>query len=259
MPSAEPLIDPVPADSGPHNPGAPGPALVCRDVGKRHGHIWVLSGVSFALAPGEVVGLAGLNGAGKSTLLRSILNLSRLDRGDIRLFGREHTAPHARAGLAYLPERFSPPYYLTGGDFIRSLLRLQKTPWDPDAARAALTAMDLDAGVWHKPVKSLSKGMTQKLGLAACFLAAKPLTILDEPASGLDPRARAALKAQLIRARAEGRGVLLSSHALNDVAGLCDRMLILHQGRLRFAGTPTALLARTGADDLEGAFLAAIG
>jgi ABC-2 type transport system ATP-binding protein len=100
--------------------------------------------------------------------------------------------------------------------------------------------------------------MTQKLGLAACLLSGKDLYVLDEPAGGLDPKARALLKSQLKALHGAGRTVFLTSHALGDVAELCDRMAVLHAGRLRFAGSPAELMSRYRSPDLERAFLACI-
>lgn len=100
--------------------------------------------------------------------------------------------------------------------------------------------------------------MTQKLGLAACLLSNKELLVLDEPMSGLDPKARALFKQELRGLRAAGRTVLLTSHALADIEELCDRMAILHLGQLKFAGTPDELRGMFGASGLEEAFLACI-
>jgi ABC-2 type transport system ATP-binding protein len=100
--------------------------------------------------------------------------------------------------------------------------------------------------------------MTQKLGLAACFLSHKDLYILDEPTSGLDPKARALLKVQLRRLRDQGRTVFLTSHSLADVEEICGEMAVVHRGRLRFAGTPAHLRATYRAATLEEAFLACI-
>ena len=109
------------------------------------------------------------------------------------------------------------------------------------------------------PVRAYSKGMTQKLGLAACFLSRKDLYILDEPTSGLDPRARALLKSQLRELKRQGRSVFFTSHALADVAEICDRMAVLHSGSVCFAGTPRALCEEYAGADLEQAFLRCIG
>ena len=121
-----------------------------------------------------------------------------------------------------------------------------------------LAALDLDLSALAKPVRAFSKGMTQKLGLAACLLSSKALYVLDEPTSGLDPKARALLKRQLRAVRDDGRTIFLTSHALADVDELCDRMAVIHRGALRFSGTPAELRARHSADNLEQAFLACI-
>jgi ABC-2 type transport system ATP-binding protein len=106
--------------------------------------------------------------------------------------------------------------------------------------------------------RSYSKGMLQKLALAACLLSGRVLYVLDEPASGLDPKARALLKRQLQALRRDGRTVFFASHTLPDVYELCDRMAVLHQGQVRYAGTPQGLTAHYHASSFEQAFLACI-
>ncbi|MDH5343739.1 MAG: AAA family ATPase, partial [Betaproteobacteria bacterium] len=117
----------------------------------------------------------------------------------------------------------------------------------------------LDTESLTRSARTFSKGMTQKLGLAACLLSAKDLYILDEPTSGLDPKARALFKRELKAQQAAGRTVLMTTHALHDVAEMCDRMAVVHRGRLRFAGTPAGFVAHYGASGLEQAYLACIG
>jgi len=117
-----------------------------------------------------------------------------------------------------------------------------------------------DDGTWFvaelaRPVRELSKGMTQKLGLAAGFLLARELTVLDEPMSGLDPASRAAVKGVLARLRREGRTLLFTSHVLADVEELCTAIAVLERGRLRFRGAPAELCARYAEPSLERAFL----
>ncbi|NVM78532.1 ABC-2 type transport system ATP-binding protein [Duganella sp. SG902] len=234
------------------------PALRFRQVSKRYGAASVLRGVDLELRAGECFGLVGVNGAGKTSLIKCLLDFCALDGGDIEIFGQPHHLPAARQPLGFLPERFTPPYYLTGADFIRYLLSLQGLAYDPSAVHAMLAALDLDQDALKRTVRSYSKGMTQKLGLAACLLARKPLYVLDEPMSGLDPKARALLKDQLRALRQNGSTVFLTSHALADVDELCDRMAILHDGGIRFSGTPAECRARFGAQTLEQAFLTCI-
>lgn len=234
------------------------PALRFQQVVKRYGAASVLRGVDLELRAGESFGLVGVNGAGKTSLIRCLLDFCALDGGSIEIFGQPHQRPAARAPLGFLPERFTPPYYLTGADFIRYLLTLQGLRYDPPAVTAMLAALDLAPDALQRTVRSYSKGMTQKLGLAASLLARKPLYVLDEPMSGLDPKARALLKEQLRALHRGGSTLFLTSHALADVDELCERMAILHDGQIRFAGTPAACRAQYRADTLEQAFLACI-
>ncbi|SDG54801.1 MULTISPECIES: ABC transporter ATP-binding protein [unclassified Duganella] len=234
------------------------PALRFQQVVKRYGAATVLRGVDLELRVGESFGLVGVNGAGKTSLIKCLLDFCALDGGSIDIFGQPHHRPSARATLGFLPERFTPPYYLTGADFIRYLLSLQGMRYDPQAVSATLAALDLDAHALKQKVRNYSKGMTQKLGLAASLLAQKPLYVLDEPMSGLDPKARACLKEQLRARHRAGSTLFLTSHALADVDELCDRMAILHDGHIRFAGTPAECRAQYGVATLEQAFLACI-
>jgi ABC-2 type transport system ATP-binding protein len=234
------------------------PALRIQQVTKRYGVASVLRGVDLELRAGECFGLVGVNGAGKTSLIKCLLDFCALDGGSIEIFGQPHHRPAARQPLGFLPERFTPPYYLTGADFIRYLLTLQGLTYQPQAVAAMLAALDLDPAALKREVRSYSKGMTQKLGLAACLLAPKPLYILDEPMTGLDPKARALLKDQLRRLHRAGSTVFLTSHALADVDELCDRMAILHDGAIRFSGSPAECRAQYGATTLEQAFLTCI-
>ena len=219
----------------------------------------VLRAVDLEIAPGEFFGLAGVNGAGKTTLVKCMLDFCAVDAGSIELFGIPHTAPRSRARLAFLPERFVPPYYLTGRDFLSFMLRLQERLYEEEEVRSMLASLDLDASALARPVRSYSKGMTQKLGLAACFLSRRDLYVLDEPMTGLDPKARACVKALLARLRGEGRTLFFTSHALADMEEICDRMVVLHQGVPYFSGAPRALCEHYGESSMETAFLRCIG
>jgi ABC-2 type transport system ATP-binding protein len=234
------------------------PALEFERVGKSYGAVAALREVGFAVEPGVCFGLAGVNGAGKTTLIKCLLDFCAADSGQIRICGRPATAPGARAPLAFLPERFSPPYFLRGEEFLRYILELHGARYDAARARAALAGLDLDVSALAKPVRSYSKGMTQKLGLAGCLLAERDVYVLDEPMSGLDPKARALAKAQFRALRAAGRTLFFTSHVLADIEELCDRMAILHDGVLRFSGTPAELVAAYPGNGLEHSFLQVI-
>ncbi|HSG75780.1 MAG TPA: ATP-binding cassette domain-containing protein [Burkholderiales bacterium] len=222
---------------------------------KRFGKREALAGVDLEVAPGEAFGLVGANGAGKTTLLKCLLDLCAFDAGRIEIFGAPSNEARARARLAYVPERFLPPHYLRGREFLELTVRLGGVAYEEAAARALLAELALDAEVLERPVRELSKGMTQKLGLAGGFLLARELTVLDEPMSGLDPASRLAVKSVLARLHAEGRTLLFTSHVLADVEELCTTIAVLDRGRLCFRGAPAALTARYGESSLERAFL----
>ena len=234
------------------------PALRFQHIVKRYADHGVLDGVDLEVMPGEFFGLVGVNGAGKTSLLKCLLDFCPLDGGDIAIFGQPHRLAAARAPLSFLPERFTPPYYLSGADFLRYVLTLQQIAYDAEAVARVLRALDLAPAALARTVRGYSKGMTQKLGLAACLLARKPMLVLDEPMSGLDPKARALLKEELARWRAAGHGLFFTSHALADVDEICDRMAILHDGRVAFAGTPAQCREQYGAASLEQAFMRCI-
>ncbi len=230
-------------------------AVRFQQVVKNYASGAVLRGVDLEIRAGECFGLVGVNGAGKTSLLKCLFDFCALDAGAIAIFGQPHRAAAARAPLAYLPERFLPPYYLSGGAFLRYMLTLHGAAYDARAVAAMLAALDLDPAALARPAREYSNGMTQKLGLAACFLAEKAMYVFDEPMSGLDPKARALLKRQVLRLRAAGATIFFTSHALADVGELCDRLAILHEGRIRFVGTTAQCCAAYGAETLEQAFM----
>lgn len=233
-------------------------ALRFQQLVKRYAGTPVLDGVTLEIAPGECVGLAGVNGAGKTSLIKCLLDFVALDGGRIDIHGLPHRQPAARAPLVFLPERFQPPWYQTGARFLNTMQALHGRTPDPARVARECAALGLAPEALAKPVRQHSKGTIQKLGLAACFLSGKSTLVLDEPMSGLDPEARALFKARLRQARADGATVFFSSHLLADVEELCDRMAILHGGRVRFDGSPAACRALHGGASLEQAFIRVI-
>jgi len=227
-------------------------------VSKRFGHAEVLRRIDLDLPVASCVGLAGVNGAGKTTLIKCLLDFCAIDSGAIEIQGVEHRRPQARRRLAFLPERFTAPYFLTGREFIAMMLELFGRPYEEERVRAMFAALELDDSALGKPVRDLSKGMTQKLGLAACFLSQRDLYVLDEPMTGLDPLARARAKDLLLRMKSEGRTLFFTSHSLADIEEVCDQISVLHKGTLAYVGTPHGLQDRYGDSSLERAFLKCI-
>ena len=206
--------------------------LEYRAVTKRFGRHTALEGVSLEVQSGEVFGLLGPNGAGKTTLIRIGLDILRADEGEVSLFG----APPSHASLdrtAYLPEERGVYRRAKVRELLAYLGKL-KGLGRSEASRAAdhwLERVGLSR-VADQRVESLSKGMTQKVQIAACLMSDPELCVLDEPFSGLDP-VNVALVTELIEERRRhGRTTVLSTHMMHQVEALCDRVALVHQGHL---------------------------
>ena len=229
-------------------------AIECSNLRKEYAGQTVLRGINLRIPAGGFFALAGVNGAGKTTLIKCLLDFCELDSGSISLFGVDHRQPAARSRLAYLPERFTPPHYLRGGDFLHYMAELYNTNFPKQAVAEMFKTLDLSPTTLKKPVAHLSKGTTQKLGLSACLLSRRPLIILDEPMSGLDPIARAGLKKYLAAAKRE-QAFLFCTHLLHEVENISDNIGILHQARLRYHGSPKKCREKYAAESLEQAYL----
>ena len=219
----------------------------------------VLKKASLMVNAGESIGLVGVNGAGKTTLIKCLLDFCEVDAGNIRIFDISHTNVSARQRLVFLPEKFIPPHYLTGKDFLIYMSKLHDMEFDYNRVKSLLKITDLDASALDKPVRQYSKGMGQKLGIISCLLSDRELIIFDEPMSGLDPKARAYLKKYLIELKQDGKTLFFSTHLLNDVESICDGLAILHYGTIQFAGTIPACCEHYETGDLEQAYLKCVG
>ncbi|MGH8119102.1 MAG: ABC transporter ATP-binding protein [Gammaproteobacteria bacterium] len=219
----------------------------------------VLREINLTIDEGECTGLIGVNGAGKTTLMKCMLDFCAVDAGSIRIFGTDHRRAEARGRIAFLSERFSPPYYLTGRDFLKFTAALNHFEYDEERAVRMLATLDLELAALKNPVRQYSRGMGQKLGLASCFLNHRDLMLLDEPMSGLDPLGRSALKKYLATLKQQGRTLFYSTHLLEDVQALCDRVIILHGGTIRYSGAVNGCCSAFQTDSLEDAYLACIG
>lgn len=233
--------------------------LQIESIKKSYGKQLVLDDVSFELQPGEIFGLVGLNGVGKTTLIKILLDLASADAGSAKIFGEPSTTVKARELLSYLPEKFAPSRYLKGSEYLALALSYYGKKLDMEKAMALAADLDLNPQVLSRKVGGYSKGMGQKLGLMGAFMVDQPFMILDEPMSGLDPRARIKLKQVMLQAKSEGKTLFFSSHILSDIEEICDRIGIIHNSKLVYLGTAEAFKPTFKEDTLERAFLRAIG
>jgi ABC-2 type transport system ATP-binding protein len=227
----------------------------CQQVVKRYASKVVLDKVDLEIKQGEFFGLVGMNGCGKSTLIKAILDLIGIDAGKIYIHDQPHRNVCSRENVAYLPDRFSPPVHLRGQDFIQYMLQLHGSASDQQQIDKVLDSLELDKTIMQESVNKLSKGMTQKLGLASCLLSGKSLLILDEPMSGLDPRARVLFKKQLAQLKQQGVTVFFSSHVLADVEEMADTMAVLHNSKMYYSGTPENFKQKYKGENVEQAYM----
>ena len=210
---------------------ADAPSIALDGVTKRYGAVEAVRGVSFALPQGVMAALVGHNGAGKTTLMKMMLGLARPSAGRLEVLGHDPAAgaAEARRQIGWLPETVSFNGALTGREIIRFLAGLKGEA--PRAADRLLDRVGLAAAA-TRPIGTYSKGMRQRLGLAQALLGEPRLLLLDEPTTGLDPEVRQGFWTILAEATARGTSVLLSSHALEELAGKVSRVIILDHGRV---------------------------
>ena len=235
-------------------------AIDCRHLVHRYGQFTAVDDFSLQVRTGETVGLLGPNGAGKTTVVRVLTTLTPVQRGEVEILGldsRRHTMD-IRHNIGYVPQQLSIESALTGKQNVELFARLYDVPRSERRRRVgdALDAMHL-ADVADEPAGTYSGGMVRRLELAQALVNRPSLLILDEPTVGLDPVLRDELWRTFHRLAADGVTVLVSSHVM-DEAERCTRLLLMRDGRLLTTGTPAELLARTGAADIEHAFIALV-
>ncbi|MEO7745617.1 MAG: ABC transporter ATP-binding protein [Actinomycetota bacterium] len=214
----------------------------------------VLPGLTLTVPTGQVVGLLGPSGCGKSTLLRSVVGVQRIASGRVSVLGVPAGSPGLRRRVGYVTQAPSVYTDLTVAENLRYLARVLSAP-SGDVERV-LDLVDLTDRA-HALTARLSGGQLSRVSLAAALLGRPELLVLDEPTVGLDPVLRAELWGLFARLSADGVTLLVSSHVM-DEAGRCDRLLLMREGGLLADDTVPALLARTGARDVDGAFLALV-
>jgi Cu-processing system ATP-binding protein len=218
-------------------------------LAKRFGRLELLQGIDLTVGAGRVTAIIGPNGAGKTTLIKIILGLARPDAGVVRLNGQNmDDDPALRARIGYMPQIARFPRNLTARELIAMLrdLRDPSECSDDELVRRFGLERELD-----KPLHTLSGGNRQKINAVCAFLFDPDLVVLDEPTAGLDPVASGILKEKVRSGRDQGRSFILTTHIMSEVDELADDIVLLLDGRVRFAGAVHELKIRTRQLNIE--------
>jgi ABC-2 type transport system ATP-binding protein len=206
--------------------------------------------------PGEVFGFLGPNGAGKTTTMNVLLGFIKPTAGNAYIFGVNVREPIARQHIGYLPELTYYYKFLTGEELLRfyaRIFRIPKAQLD-ERINSVLKLVELEHAR-KRPIKTYSKGMQQRVGLAQALINDPDLLVLDEPTSGLDPVGRMKVRQIILRLKNEGKTVFFSSHELGEVETVCDRVAILCEGELKAQGRVVDLVGQYQCSNLEQVFL----
>jgi ABC-2 type transport system ATP-binding protein len=211
--------------------------------GKKMQKVIALQDLNLEVPPGQVFGFLGPNGAGKSTTIKLLTNQIRATAGSAQIFGASVEQTESRHRIGYLPENPSFYDFLSAREYLNFVGRVFSTPTGPlrDGIERVLAVMDLSEAA-DRPMRTYSKGMVQRLGLAQALIHDPDLYILDEPMSGLDPIGRALVKDVILDMKQRGKTVFFSSHITNDVETICDSFAILNKGRLLVTDSVTSIL-----------------
>ncbi len=223
------------------------PVIEIKNLAKQYGKIEALKGVSLSVEKGEIFGLLGQNGAGKTTMVKILLGVTNLSFGHAALLGEPAGTAAVRKRVGYLPEDHRFPDYHTGYsllDFYGSLLEV------PHRDRKKRSEEMLEVvglkGRMHSKVRTYSKGMKQRLGIAQAIFHDPEVIFLDEPTDGVDPLGRREIRDLLHQLKEEGKTIFLNSHLLGEVELLCDRVVILDRGEVIRMGTMAELTQQRG-------------
>lgn len=229
------------------DPGyGPEPAVEVTGLVKRYGKVAAVDGLTLSVRPGECFGLLGPNGAGKTTTLEILLGLLDPTAGSVRLLGREwgtdDRSLRARLGVALQETRF--PDRLTVSEVVALFRSFYPSGRNPPELIAEV-GLSEKATTW---TSRLSGGQRQRLALACALVGLPELLVLDEPTTGLDPRARLLFGDMILAQRSRGRTILLSTHSMEEAARLCDRVAVVDRGRALAVGTPQELVSSLGGE-----------
>jgi ABC-2 type transport system ATP-binding protein len=221
-------------------------AVDVRHLAKMYGRVRALSDLTLSVRRGEIFGFLGPNGAGKTTSVKLLTGLARPSGGGGLVLGRRLGDRRARTRLGYLPELFRFPEWLSAREVMQLHARLCGRRIERDETRRTLTLVGLASRADDR-IGTFSKGMQQRLGLAAALLGRPDLVILDEPTSALDPAGRLEVREILHRLRDQGTTVFLNSHLLTEVEQVCDRVAIVTKGRVVAQGAIADILGAQSA------------
>lgn len=233
--------------------------IVLDDFSKSYGHRFAVKNLSFTAETGCITALTGLNGAGKTTVLKAVCSIHYADTGSVRVNGidAEQDSVQNKRQIGFMSEHadFSLPY--TVYEFLHyeaAVMLADRSDSEKKKAVARAANRCVLHPVFLQHVKSLSNGWKRRLSLARSLLTDPPVLVLDEPASGLDPRQRSDMYA-LIKRLSETKTVLFSTHFLGEAENLCSKIVILHKGTVAAQGTKEQLCAQSKCKTLEQAFL----
>jgi ABC-2 type transport system ATP-binding protein len=243
-PAREQRFQKAPARSAKHEGGT---VVDIRNLAKQYGKIEALKGVSLRVDRGEIFGLLGQNGAGKTTMVKILLGITRPTMGQADLLGHPTGTAAVRKRVGYLPEDHRFPDYHTAAsllDFYGALLEVPAA----ERRRRAEQMLELVGlkGRMHYKVRTYSKGMKQRLGIAQAIFHDPEVIFLDEPTDGVDPIGRREIRELLLQLKQEGKTIFLNSHLLGEVELICDRVAILQQGELIREGDIATLTQQRG-------------
>jgi ABC-2 type transport system ATP-binding protein len=223
------------------------PVIETDDLVKRYRKIEALKGVSLTVEGGEIFGLLGQNGAGKTTLIKVLLGIIKASEGSARLLGQPAGTAAARRRVGYLPEDHRFPDYHTGASLLDFYGALLDVPARERRKRipSVLELVGLK-GRMHYKVRTYSKGMKQRLGIAQALMHEPEVIFLDEPTDGVDPVGRREIRDLMLSLKREGKTIFLNSHLLGEVEQVCDRVAILQRGHLVREGGIAALTRAKG-------------
>jgi sodium transport system ATP-binding protein len=229
---------------------------------KHFGAVKAVDGMSFDVTDGRITGLLGPNGSGKTTTLRMLYGLLRPDAGQVWVDGADTVqAPlAARAAMGVVPDARGLYLRLTARENIAYFGRLQGLGGGELEQRIEVLARELEMSDFlDRPCKGFSQGQRARVAIARALVGDPRNLVLDEPGNGLDVTSNRALRQYLREQKARGKAVLLSTHIMQEVVALCDQVIVINAGRVRAAGSPEALMARAGTDNIEDAFVKLIG